>query len=85
MNTSSRCQPIEASRRTSSWPILVLARSLADEHDLGVGVALAGDGPRPALVEPAGGAGADLVADPLERLATLVGGHAGVPPVTPAP
>ena len=65
-------------------PILVESRALADEHDLGVGAALAGDGVRAGLMEAAAGAGADLGRHVVERHLALVVGHAD-PPATAAP
>ena len=57
-------------------PVLVEARPLADEDDLGLGVALARDGLGPRLVETAVRAGADLGGDRLERHPALDVGHA---------
>ena len=51
--------------------ILVLSRPLADEDDLGIGMALAGHGLEPAGVEPAAGTGRHLGGDGLERRAAL--------------
>src|SRR6266404_2013412 len=56
--------------------VLVLARSLPDEDDLRVGVALTWHGPRPCLVEPAAGAGSNVGGHLLERRQALVVGHA---------
>src|SRR5438552_3086093 len=56
--------------------VFVLARSLADEDDLRVGVALPWHGPRPCLVEPAARAGSDVGGHLLERRQALVVGHA---------
>src|SRR4029078_1406346 len=65
-----------AAHEWTPLPILVEARPLADEDDLGLGVALARDGPRPGLVETAVRAGPDLGGDRLERHAALDVGHA---------
>ena len=59
--------------------VLVLARALADEDDLGRCVTLARDGIRPGRVEPAASAIADLCRDRRERRAALGVGHAGDP------
>ena len=84
MKTSSRRQPSVAEElrqevagatdERPALPVLVEARALADEHDLGVGAALAGDRVRPRLGEPAARAGADLGGDRLERRPALVRG-----------
>ena len=72
-------QAAGATDERSALAVLVGTRALADEQDLGVGVALAGDGLRPRLVQPAAGADPDLGRDRLERRAALGGRHAGVP------
>ena len=86
MKTSSRRQPIDASSLTSRSPgaaderpalaILVEARALADEDDLGVGVALARDGLGARLVQTTLRADPDLGGDLLERRPALGVGHA---------
>ena len=58
-----RQQVAGAADERPAEPVLVEARALADEDDLGVGAALARDGVRAGLVEPAAGAGADLRRD----------------------
>jgi hypothetical protein len=63
--------------------VLVEARALADEHDLGVGAPLPRHRVRPGLVEPAVPAGANLGRDLVERRLALVVGHA-VPPLAAA-
>src|SRR4029079_8903240 len=60
-------------------PILVEARALADEHDLGVGAPLPRDGVRASLVEAAAGAGADLRRNVVARRPALAVGHADPP------
>ena len=56
--------------------VLVEARALADEHDLGLGVALARDRAGPRRVQPAVRADPDLRGDGLERCTALGFGHA---------
>ena len=65
-----------AAHEWPALPILVEARALADEDDLGLGVALARDGLRPRLVETAVRARSDLGGDRLERHPALDVGHA---------
>ena len=59
--------------------VLVHARALADEHDLGGRIALTGDGLRAGLMEATARAHAHLVGDRLERRTALGVGHAAVP------
>ncbi len=72
-----------AAHERTPLAILVEARALADEHDLGVRIALARHRLRPALVEPALRAHPDLARDGLERRLALVAHHAGRPPLAP--
>ena len=58
--------------------VLVHARTLAHEDDLRHGVPLAGNGPRPAGMEPAGGADPNFLCDRVERRTAFGRGHAGV-------
>ena len=59
--------------------VLIATGTLADDHDLGFRVALAGDRPGPLLVEPAAGANGDLRGDGLERGAAPSVGHTALP------
>ena len=96
MNTSSRASPISPSSCVEQLPgladerqallVLVGARRLADEHEVGVGVARAEDHLRARGDElRAAGAAARLLVDDLERLAALLalGTHGAM--VDPAP
>ena len=69
-----------AADERAALAVLVEARALADEHDLGRGIALAGHGLRPRLVEATSGARPHLAGDDLERRLALGPRHAVPPP-----